>query len=95
MAAVFSVEEFMFVFANTRDAIEGEKRLLAAGLAVGVMPLPGGVGAGCGICLRVSPGDLEQARSVPEFRFQEIYAVRRPADGVEAPGKKVFTLWNP
>jgi hypothetical protein len=87
----------MFVFANTRDAIDGEKLLLAAGLAVGVMPLPGGIGAGCGICLRVNPGDLDKARSLPAFRFREIYAVH-PAgspDGAAAPGKKVFTRWNP
>jgi hypothetical protein len=83
--------EWMFTFAATRDAIEGEKLLLAAGLAAGVMPLPGGLGAGCGICLRVGPGDLERARAVPAFRFQAVYAVR-PA---ESSGKKMYVPWNP
>jgi hypothetical protein len=88
--------EWMFAFDTTRDAIEGEKLLLAAGLAAGVMPLPGGLGAGCGICLRVGPGDLEQARSVSAFRFQAVYAVR-PADSPDQPGssgKKIYTPWN-
>jgi hypothetical protein len=89
--------EFMFTFATTRDAIEGEKLLLAAGLTVGVMPLPGQIGAGCGICLRVSPEELDKARSLSAFRFREIYAVSlaTPPDPAGASGKKIFTLWNP
>jgi hypothetical protein len=89
--------EYMFSFATTRDAIEGEKQLLAAGLAPGVMPLPGGLGAGCGICLRISPAGLERARSVPGFRFQRIYVVR-PApspDRAGSSGTKIYTPWNP
>jgi hypothetical protein len=95
VSAVFPVEEFMFTFANTRDAIEGEKKLLAAGLAAGVMPLPGRIGAGCGICLRVSSEELDRARAVPGFRFHEIYAVSLGEAQEPAPGKKAFTLWNP
>ncbi|MDR3147881.1 MAG: DUF3343 domain-containing protein [Treponema sp.] len=83
-------DEYMFTFATTRDAIEGEKKLLAGGLAVAVMPLPGRIGAGCGICLRVAPADLERARSIlghegPGTGFQHIYAI----------ANKTFTLWNP
>jgi hypothetical protein len=81
--------EFIFTFANTRDAIEGEKKLLAGGLSPGVMPLPDQLGAGCGICLRVSPAELEKARAALGSGFQGIYALRAAA------GKKVFTPWNP
>jgi hypothetical protein len=83
-------EEYMATFSTTRDAIEAERELLAAGLAVGVMPLPGSLGAGCGICLRIRPEDLERARAVPGFRFRQLYAVRTGDSG-----GKVFSPWNP
>jgi hypothetical protein len=83
--------EVIFTFENTGDAIEGEKKLLAGGIAPGVMPLPDQLGAGCGICLRVSPGEAEQARSLLGGGVQGIYAMG-PAEG--SPGKKVFTPWN-
>jgi hypothetical protein len=83
--------EFIFTFANTRDAVEGEKTLLAGGISPGVMPLPEQIGAGCGICLRVSPAELEKARSILNAGFQGIYA----AETAGASGKKDFTLWNP
>jgi hypothetical protein len=88
--------EWMFTFDTTRDAIEGEKLLLAAGLTVGVMPLPGGLGAGGGICLRVGPGDRERACSVPAVRVRAVDAVR-PAGTPDQPGssgKKIYTPWN-
>lgn len=40
-------------FKTTHDAILGERLLLEAGERVRVMPLPGGIAAGCGICLRI------------------------------------------
>jgi hypothetical protein len=95
--------EFIFTFGNTRDAVEGEKKLLGAGLSPGVMPLPDQIGAGCGICLRVSPGDLEKARSVLEGSFQGIYGIYPPeppvAEGSSPKtgtggNKKVFIPWN-
>jgi hypothetical protein len=99
-------EEFMFTFAAAGDAIGAEKKLLAGGLAPAVMPLPDQIGAGCGLCLRVAPDDLERARSLLGAGFQKIYAVS-PAEhpdqagpgkagaGKTGPGKKVFSLWNP
>jgi hypothetical protein len=82
--------EFIFTFANTRDAIEGEKKLLAGGMSPGVMPLPDHLGAGCGICLRIGAADLETVRAALGTRFQHIYAVQAAASG-----KKAFTRWNP
>jgi hypothetical protein len=85
-----SPEEYMFTFSSTRDAIEGERKLLAAGLGAGVMPLPAALGAGCGICLRIRPEDLEGALAAPGFRFRELYAVH----GGDSGGRE-FSLWNP
>ncbi|WP_088225111.1 DUF3343 domain-containing protein [Desulfosporosinus sp. FKB] len=44
---------YILTFANTHAAILAEKALLQAGYSVGVMPLPSGIKAGCGIALRV------------------------------------------
>jgi hypothetical protein len=88
-AADFPVVECIFTFARTRDAIEGEKKLLAGGMRPGVMPLPDQLGAGCGICLRVGPAELEKARAALGNNFQGIYAARAAPSG-----KKAFTPWN-
>ena len=56
--------EYIITFSNTNAAVKAEHCLLAAGLAVGVMPLPGQIRAGCGICLRLSPGELGAALRV-------------------------------
>ena len=45
---------YILTFANTHAAIFAEKALLQAGYPVGVMPLPSGIKAGCGIALRVA-----------------------------------------
>lgn len=45
---------YILTFANTHAAIFAEKALLQAGCQVGVMPLPSGIRAGCGIALRVA-----------------------------------------
>jgi len=44
---------YILTFANTHEAIFAEKALLQAGYQVGVMPIPSGIKAGCGIALRV------------------------------------------
>jgi ferredoxin len=87
----FSPEEFIFTFAATGDAINGEKALLAGGIRPGVMPLPERIGAGCGICLRVCPAELERARVILGGAFREIYAAGTSA----ASGKKDLSPWNP
>ena len=53
--------EYILTFHTTNAAVKAEQRLLEAGLAVGVMPLPGRIRAGCGICLRLKPEDLRRA----------------------------------
>lgn len=45
---------YILTFANTHAAILAEKALLQAGYPAGVMPLPSGIKAGCGIALRVA-----------------------------------------
>ncbi|AFQ45117.1 DUF3343 domain-containing protein [Desulfosporosinus meridiei] len=45
---------YILTFTSTHGAILAEKTLLQAGHSVGVMPLPSGIKAGCGIALRVA-----------------------------------------
>jgi hypothetical protein len=56
------MEEAVFTFHNTHEAISGERLLLKGGVKVKVMPLPSSLGAGCGFCLRVAPDDLDDSR---------------------------------
>ena len=53
--------EYILTFKNTNHAIRAEQRLIEGGVRVGVLPLPPQIRAGCGICLRVDPGELEAA----------------------------------
>lgn len=55
------MDEILFVFDRTGEAIAAEQALLAAGLAIRVMSLPSAIQAGCGICLRVSKAQVRQA----------------------------------
>jgi hypothetical protein len=82
--------EFVFTFANTRDAVTGEKQLLAGGISPGVMPRPDDLGPGCGICLRVAQPELEKAQALLDGRYEGIYRAETAASG-----KKVLTPWNP
>jgi hypothetical protein len=56
--------EAVFTFKNTHDAIRGERILLDGGIRVKVMALPSGLGAGCGLCLRVAPDLLPVSRDI-------------------------------
>ncbi len=55
--------EYIFTFSSTNHAILGESLLLAQSLPVKVMPLPGVIQAGCGLCLRLPPAHLELGRT--------------------------------
>lgn len=52
---------YILTFANTHAAIFAEKALLQAGYPAGVMPVPSGIKAGCGIALRVDDYIKSQA----------------------------------
>lgn len=56
--------EILFAFNKTSVAIGAEQALLQAAVEVRVMSLPSAIRAGCGICLRVSPPWLDEARVV-------------------------------
>ena len=76
--------EILFAFSSTSSAIQAEQQLLAAGLPVGVMPLPSSIRAGCGICLRLPGAVAGKAQAV--LRAQGIYEyalyLRHVQDGV-------------
>ena len=54
-------EEIVISFSSVSHAIEAERSFAEAGFEVGVMPLPGAIGTGCGFCLRVPSLGAEEA----------------------------------
>jgi len=57
-------EEAVLVFAGAGESILAERLLLGAGLAVKVMPVPGSIRSGCGLCLRLPTAESGKAREV-------------------------------
>lgn len=53
--------EIILTFSGTSQAIQAESILLGAAFPVGVMPLPGDIRAGCGICLRLTEDTADTA----------------------------------
>jgi hypothetical protein len=68
-----SADEFIFIFHGARDAIMGERALLAAGVDVKVMPVPACLGSACGIALRLNPGETERAKTLLGPSVKGIY----------------------
>lgn len=56
--------EILYTFQNTHIVISAEQALLQAGLPVKVMPVPGAITAGCGMCLRLPQECSGQAETV-------------------------------
>lgn len=56
--------EYIITFSSTSQAIRSERLLLDARLKIRVMPLPGQINVGCGVCLRVEPHDIEEAMKI-------------------------------
>jgi len=53
--------EYVITFKNTNFAIKAEQCLLEQKLQVGVLPLPSQISAGCGICVRITKGEIKSA----------------------------------
>lgn len=64
----------LLTFFTTHDAIAAEQALLAKGIPVRVMPVPGQVRAGCGIGLRID--DLEVLKQI-ELQPEGVYFIRQ------------------
>ena len=56
--------EYIITFENTNHAIKAEQCLLEQKLNVGVLPLPSNISAGCGICIRLTSGEIKEALEV-------------------------------
>jgi hypothetical protein len=85
------MEEVVLTFHNTHEAISGERLLLMGGVKVRVMPLPSSLGAGCGLCLRVAPDELDGSRRL--LKEAAINPHGLYLKGVED-GKTVYTPLN-
>jgi hypothetical protein len=80
--------ECIITFANTKDAIMGERLLLDSGIDTRVMPMPARLGPACGMALRVDRADMPRAQSLLGDAIAAIY--RRPDDIDGA-----FIPWTP
>jgi hypothetical protein len=56
-----NTKEVMVGFENVSQAIMAEQARTEQGFDVRVMPMPAGIRAGCGFCLRFLPEDLGRA----------------------------------
>lgn len=74
LAGQTETREIVLTFANTNSAIQAEHVLLKAGIDVRVMSLPSAIRAGCGICLRLAPGDMRSAWPVLQQAGSEVEA---------------------
>jgi hypothetical protein len=84
-----SVDEFIFIFCSTHDAIMGERTLLIAGVDVKVMPVPGYLGSACGIALRINPKDTKKAKTLLDQSVKGIYRHLLENGNTER-----FVLWD-
>ena len=74
--------EYIITFKNTNFAIKAEQFLLEEKLHVSVAPLPSQIRAGCGICLRLGPGEIKSAIStLAEKGIDEIGLFSRAPKG--------------
>ena len=69
--------EIVITFTSTNHAVKAEGLLLEAKVPVGVMPLPGVIHAGCGLCLRFG-----------EENFAKVLALLQ---GAQVPVEGVYT----
>ena len=65
--------ELLILFRNDNEAVEGEQKLLNAGIDVKMIPAPKTMGPGCGICLSLSPADLGKAKLLLGGSILEIW----------------------
>ncbi len=70
--------EIFYTFPNTHAVIAAEQALLSAKIAVKVRPVPNAIRAGCGLCLCVSPENVDKAEQTlaeKNIEFSEAYLV--------------------
>jgi hypothetical protein len=75
-------DETIICFESTTAAIITERALLDGGFGVRVMPLPSGIRAGCGFCLRLPQADAGRAAAfLAERGLGASEGWRKSADG--------------
>ena len=75
--------EYILTFKNTNFAMKAEHALLEQKLNINVLPLPAQISAGCGICLGLSPDEVDIGlKTLLESGIDEIGLFsRESADG--------------
>ncbi len=82
------MEEIVFAFYSTAEAIQGEKTLLRGGVQPKVMPIPSAIWEGCGIGLRVEKDQGTAAKRLLRGARFQMY-LRYAADG-----KSTYTFYE-
>lgn len=83
--------EYVFTFQGTQEAIFSEEVLNMENIKVRVMALPSEIQAGCGICIRVYPDDLEKSKKTlkkNKINHSGVYSFER------IDGKSVYNKCN-
>lgn len=81
---------YILTFADTHSAIFAEKALLQAGYQVGVMPIPSGIKAGCGIALRVA--DYSMSNVLLKEKNIVVEAVYQASENLHGPAFREVAL---
>ena len=81
---------YILTFTNTHSAIFAEKALLQAGYQVGVMPIPSGIKAGCGIALRVT--DYIMSNAFLKEKNIIVAAVYQASENLDGPAFREVAL---
>ena len=78
--------EYILTFENTNFAIQAERYLLQEGLQISVLPLPSQISAGCGICLRIVPEEIQKSLDILEKQGIKQTAVYLKETGIKVTG---------
>jgi hypothetical protein len=80
--------EVIICFENVSRAIMAEQALVKQAFNVRLMPVPSGIRAGCGFCLRFSPEDIGRAAAfLSECGFDAKEAWEKP--GTAGPYRRI------
>ena len=77
--------EYVLTFGTTSHSIKAEQTLMNDGITVSVMPLPSAIRAGCGLCMRIGPDALPEARASLDragVPVESIYARERSGSDI-------------
>ena len=73
------IDALIMTFASTTDALAAEKAFRIEGLPGRLIPLPGAIAAGCGLCWKTDPGQKEpllDCAACHSLHWEQLHHVR-------------------